>query len=313
MFLMKMAKIQCITIPKDKRIICISDIHGNLDLFIELLEKVNFTDDDTLILLGDLFMRGKQCHETLKYIIGLSEKDNVYAIMGNWDMARPEYLTVDEIQWLEALPQIIEAQDYIFVHGGVSSEDFRTLEAYGCMKNDNFMERQGLSFSKYVVTGHWPTNNYCHKIPCRNPVVNEDKKIIAIDGGNVINNGGQLNAFIILNNKFSYDYVDGLSSYIVEKTQVERGGSINITWEDRFVELVDEGDSESLYRHLGTGAELLLPNGSVWEENDGRISASSFGTDYYLPLDEGETVSIVKRFEKRLYVKKNGLCGWVEI
>jgi Predicted phosphoesterase len=43
-----------------KRILAISDIHGELELFDSLLEKVNYdADEDQLILLGDYVDRGQ--------------------------------------------------------------------------------------------------------------------------------------------------------------------------------------------------------------------------------------------------------------
>lgn len=51
--------------------------------------------------------------------------------------------------------------------------------------------------NKYVVVGHWPVVNYSEKAPSNNPVIDKEKKIIAIDGGNAIKEAGQLNAFII--------------------------------------------------------------------------------------------------------------------
>ncbi len=43
-------KIKKLSIPNDVRVIIISDIHGELDLFKELLHKVNFQDEDYLII-----------------------------------------------------------------------------------------------------------------------------------------------------------------------------------------------------------------------------------------------------------------------
>ena len=36
----------------------ISDIHGHFDKYKEMLEKINFTDGDTLYILGDVVDRG---------------------------------------------------------------------------------------------------------------------------------------------------------------------------------------------------------------------------------------------------------------
>ena len=54
-----LGKIKKLSIPNDVRIIIISDIHGELDLFKELLHKVNFQDEDYLIING-VFVRKEE-------------------------------------------------------------------------------------------------------------------------------------------------------------------------------------------------------------------------------------------------------------
>ncbi len=305
------AKIQKIMIPRNKRVICISDIHGSLDLFKELLKKVFFTADDLLILLGDLYTKGKQNHETLQFIMSLSQNPNVYILRGNCDW-KQSYLTEEEGAWLEYLPHIIETENYLFVHAGLGSGPLEEQEAVTCMKNDAFMEK-GLCFDRYVVCGHWPTVNYTHQIPCFNPIVNQKSRIISIDGGNILKNGGQLNAFIICKNRFTYEAVDSLPLLQVEKAQSASGGELNITWNDRWIDLVEEGEEFGLYRHRETGKTLYLPSREVWRDEKGNLCECDNGTDYQLPVCAGEVVSLVKRFGKKALVKKNGIMGWIDL
>ena len=304
-------KIKQIAIPKDKRVICISDIHGNLELLERLLIKTGYSSDDTLLLLGDLFAKGPQPHETLKFIITLCQNPNVYVLRGNGDLPK-DYMSESEKEWLAALPHILEAENYIFVHGGIGYGNLMAQREKTCMKNYAFMEK-GLKFDKYIVTGHWPTINYAHKIPCYNPIVDKASRIISIDGGAVVKNGGQLNAFFIANNVFSFTYVDSFPTYQAEKPQAEKGGSLNTTWLDRFVELVEEGEEFSLFRHTQSGQVLPLPNSAVWQDQNGRVCECTFGTDYYLPVNAGDTVSVVKKFSDRIYAKKDGVGGWLAL
>ena len=304
----KKAKVITPPIPKEARIICISDIHGYLDLLEIALEKVKFTDSDILLILGDLYTKGPRGSETLNYIIELSSRDNVYVIRGNSDWL-DDNLSDSEREWLENLPHIIETDDYIFVHGGLTSSDLSEQEAERCMKNDAFME-QDVKFDKYIVTGHWPTINYCHEIPCHNPIINEEKRIIAIDGG-TIKKGGQLNVFIIEDGKFSFQSTDALPEYRVEKSQSESGGTLNVTWNDRYIEMIEEGAEFSVCRHLPSGKTLSIPNAAIWTDSDGKLCASNISTDYHLAVNEGETVSVEMRFSDRMFTKKNGTSGWV--
>ena len=68
-----------------RRILVISDIHGNLPYFRGLLKKVQFSGDDILILDGDFLEKGAESLNTLRYIMELSRRGNVITIMGNCD------------------------------------------------------------------------------------------------------------------------------------------------------------------------------------------------------------------------------------
>jgi protein phosphatase len=304
------AKVTKLKIPKEKRIVCISDIHGYLDLLILLIDKIKFSCDDVLIMLGDFYTKGPQSCETLKYVINLCQKNNVYAIRGNSDWISDDIKDTEK-EWIENLPHIIETSDYIFVHGGLSSNDLSKQECKTCMKNDAFMEKE-LAFDRYVVTGHWPTINYCHKIPCHNPIIDKEKKIISIDGGTIKGNG-QLNAFIIHNNEFSFEYVDSLPVFHVEKNQPENGGTLNITWNDRFIELIEKGDEFSVCKHIKTKQPICIPNISIWSDDKGNLCAVNFSTDYYLPVNVGDVIYVEERFSNKMFAKKDGVMGWVNL
>lgn len=79
------AVVKRISIEKNKRIIAISDIHGNLSLFKRLLKKIGYTKDDILILVGDLIEKGDMSLKTLRYIMELSKTKEVYVVSGNCD------------------------------------------------------------------------------------------------------------------------------------------------------------------------------------------------------------------------------------
>ncbi|MEI4648747.1 metallophosphoesterase [Bacillus cereus] len=82
-----MEKIKKLSIPNDVRVIIISDIHGELDLFKELLHKVNFKDEDYLIINGDLCEKGRNSIGVVNYVMDLVvSKPNVYVIEGNCEV-----------------------------------------------------------------------------------------------------------------------------------------------------------------------------------------------------------------------------------
>jgi len=72
-------------IPSGRRVLAVSDIHGNLPFFKGLLEQVSFSTDDVLILVGDMLEKGKNSLELLRFIMQLEQTHTVYPLCGNCD------------------------------------------------------------------------------------------------------------------------------------------------------------------------------------------------------------------------------------
>mgnify|MGYP006956612204 FL=1 len=66
-----------------------SDIHGEYDRFIRLLEKIQLKDDDTLYVLGDVVDRGPH---PIKTLLKLMEMPNVLCLVGNHELMAIECL-----------------------------------------------------------------------------------------------------------------------------------------------------------------------------------------------------------------------------
>lgn len=64
-------------------IYAMSDLHGQYDQYRRMLEKIDFSDEDELYILGDSVDRGPQPAELL---LDMSMRTNVFPIMGNHDM-----------------------------------------------------------------------------------------------------------------------------------------------------------------------------------------------------------------------------------
>jgi len=306
------AKIKQVHLPEGKRVLCISDIHGELDLFKKLLAKAAFCDEDTLVILGDMYSKGSRPHDTLKYCMKLSEHPNVHILRGNCDSGKHEFLSEPEVCWLMDLPDVIESDEYIFVHSGLTSNNLKEQLAATCRKNNSFMHNAP-AFDKWVIVGHMPVAMYCNEIPCLNPIINGEKRIVSIDGGNVIKPDGQLNAFIIQGGGFFHVFVDNLPTMVIEKSQEESGGSVSITWFDRYLEIVEDGERLCRVKHLKTGKIITVPKSRIWIEPDGNVSICDLATDYHLPCKAGDTVSVVKSFPDRIFAKINGTSGWIRL
>jgi serine/threonine protein phosphatase 1 len=70
---------------KMRRLLAISDIHGDLEKFERLLEKVNFdSKQDKLLLLGDYVDRGPHSRQVLDKVMELTAEGAI-ALIGNHD------------------------------------------------------------------------------------------------------------------------------------------------------------------------------------------------------------------------------------
>lgn len=67
----------------------ISDIHGEYDMFMNLLEKIDLHEDDVLYILGDVLDRGPHPVQTL---LKLMEMPNVVCLVGNHELMAVECL-----------------------------------------------------------------------------------------------------------------------------------------------------------------------------------------------------------------------------
>ncbi|MBQ6824832.1 MAG: serine/threonine protein phosphatase [Clostridia bacterium] len=66
-----------------------SDPHGNYDSFRKMLERIRFSDQDTLYLNGDLCDRGS---ESARLYLDVMARKNVLAIKGNHEVMAEEHL-----------------------------------------------------------------------------------------------------------------------------------------------------------------------------------------------------------------------------
>lgn len=213
-----------------------------------------------------------------------------------------------ELCWVDQLPQVLYCDDYIFVHAGIKNEatfgeDFREV-----LTNPHFLLHGG-SYHRYVIVGHMPVSEYSKGIACFHPIINEKKHIISIDGGNIIKTAGQLNAFLIQNDQFSYESCDDLPTAVALcDVQTATKDPLYITWRESEVIILEKGIHRDLCQHLSTKRKLWIDHSFLHEEN-GKWMADDY-TTYRMPLKRGETVSIIAKYEKFAFIKKEGILGW---
>ncbi|WP_039888657.1 metallophosphoesterase family protein [Leptotrichia hofstadii] len=150
-------KIEKINENDYNRIFVMSDIHGQYDLFLKMLDRIDLKREDLLVIIGDICDRGKKSYEiymkcmkmiklgyNLKFILGnhedmlLEDLENDYPIryeteysvfrnskyFENKDMKDwHEENFFEEIEWLvkwlKNCPLVISGNENIFVHAGL--------------------------------------------------------------------------------------------------------------------------------------------------------------------------------------------------
>lgn len=68
---------------KEKRLIAVGDIHGEINKLNSLLENLNLEKSDTVVFLGDYIDRGKHSKGVVELLIELSQNVNCIFLKGN--------------------------------------------------------------------------------------------------------------------------------------------------------------------------------------------------------------------------------------
>jgi serine/threonine protein phosphatase 1 len=95
------------------RILAIGDIHGGLKALIQVLNKMEVKDEDTLIFVGDYVDGWSESAQVVQFLIELSENINCVFIKGNHDV------------WCEAWLESGDVNPTWYMHGGKE-----TMESY---------------------------------------------------------------------------------------------------------------------------------------------------------------------------------------
>ena len=80
-----------------RRILAVSDIHGNLPFFQGLMEQVRFSPDDILVLVGDMLEKGEDSLALLRHLMALSKTHTIYPVCGNCDGLVLRFFEGDEL------------------------------------------------------------------------------------------------------------------------------------------------------------------------------------------------------------------------
>lgn len=193
---------------KKKRILAVSDIHGELDKFLQLLKLAEYdSDKDQLILLGDYIDRGTQNIDTLATVMYL-QSEGAIVLKGNHDSLCQDTIyellikkytgfmddhtlcggenTVAELKnisrgelleiykFLSQLPLYYEIDNYIFVHAGIDASRLLQLNDLNTLlwARNEFIYSPAYK-NKIVIFGHTVTYTLPHLCP-KNGVIQWD-------------------------------------------------------------------------------------------------------------------------------------------
>jgi serine/threonine protein phosphatase 1 len=188
----------------------LSDIHGEYEKFIRMLELINFNDNDTLYVLGDCADRGSDGIKVLQYIM---KSKNIELLWGNHEKLMMSFIESnsyeDELNWLynggaptyisfnllsedeknnlcdfiKNLPYYKIIDNYILCHAGIRvSKNSAEMEAEEILKSQSTYDllwiRNDFFDSKaidgyIVIFGHTPVVNIDER------TINEDGKFCA--------------------------------------------------------------------------------------------------------------------------------------
>ncbi len=219
-----------------------------------------------------------------------------------------------EIEFLAKLPTVAEAENFVFVHGGLREKavaDNAAKTVRELTKYDAFMENTPHIFDKYLIVGHWPVNLYNHSIQQLNPVVNREKHIISIDGGcGTKRREEQLNMLVLPDGGCDVEDIVFLRE---EKFPVIRAlenqspseDSLHINWTTRDVNILQPGEEFTYVKHIASGRKLTVPTSRIYGEN----KCNDY-TDYLLPVKAGDALSLLEVTSAGVIAKQNGIVGW---
>lgn len=246
----------------------------------------------------------------------LSSVDAVYAAFA------------DVLDFVRNRPTVLKTDNYLFVHGGIPEsvtpnalQSDETADAYPFLKLDRFLDKtrdSGRIFDRYIVCGHWPTALYHEGATCTNALFDRLHRVICIDGGCGIKRDGQLNMLVLPHidcdvNEIECLAYDEFPTVTATHPQAESPSPFTVRWTDSKVRITALTVDDAEVEHLSTQKRLRVPQSFLYGYETLAVGTEcNLGdcSDYLLPVDEGDTLSVVAQTCYGTYAKKDGVSGW---
>lgn len=173
---------------------CVSDIHGEYELFLRLLDQIGYSDSDELLICGDILDKGEDSVQLARLVLSMPR---ARCIMGNHEYAfvrryralmqtsprdfdavlaqlqgyfpkDGHMLDWDTVDRLDELPYYIEEESFLCVHAGLPLDgDGLPLPLAEAtpeqLVNDRRFKNPETVYrgEKCVLFGHTPTRYIC--------------------------------------------------------------------------------------------------------------------------------------------------------
>lgn len=223
---------------------------------------------------------------------------------------------IPNFDYLRSLPTTLQLNNFIFVHAGLENRlDWQNSRLSSLIETKTFFQ-DGHCLNEYVIVGHIPTSNQFDHIINNNIIIDDEKRIICIDGGTGVKSISQLNALIITGNEneysFSSNYVQPLPYYrAVVDVQAEKKQNYKIAWPNFEVDLLKKGKHFSLCKQNNTDNIFKIKNEFLYLRNQKLYCLDDY-IDHFITLKKNEIVKLVGLYGPYAYVVKENEVGWIK-
>lgn len=196
-----------------KRILAVGDIHGHFSEFMTLYKKLNVSEDDLLILLGDLIEGGNENLSMIRWAMTENKKPNVIVLMGNAEdnflhkpkktflseeLKEPE-LVAQVIKFMKNMPTHYHIEEtFFFCHAGINSKKPLNKQSKNRLLNSSKKFAKKYFGKTLVVVGHTPVRkiNESSTVPVKFP----DRNVLFLD--TEIKRGGRISCVDVLSGQY---------------------------------------------------------------------------------------------------------------
>ena len=148
-----------------------SDIHGCYQEYLEMLEKINFNDNDTLYIIGDVCERGK---EVINVLLHMMKHKNIIPIWGNHDLNTYEALSIV----CEYANESLEDVGYMIKHDLIDYEDHFTFINWSFSEFDTLKD-----FAKLSLEDRYQLLEYLRHFLRYKEIEVNGQKFLLVHGG----------------------------------------------------------------------------------------------------------------------------------